>query len=208
MQGSQPSRTRLPIMPEILSQINQHWKGRQVEWDVTMIIWEAILLCFYGFLRAGEVVVPSDTEFDPSQHLTYDNIAVDKIKQSKTDPFRKGVTVVIGCAVGPLCPLAVILLYMARRKPGKGPLFWFEDGRPLTRDHFVMKVREALQQIGMEPKNYAGHSFKIGAATTAARKGIQDSLIKTLGQWESVAYQLYVRTPREQLITVAATLAG
>ena len=121
------------------------------------MIWAAMLLCFYGFLRTGEVVVPSNTEFDPSQHLTHDDIAVDKIrdpsfvtvriKQSKTDPFRKGVTVVIGRAAGPLCPLAAILSYMARRKPGKGSLFWFEDGRPLTRDHFVMKVREALQQI-------------------------------------------------------------
>ena len=79
MQGSQPSKTRLPIMPEILSQINQHWKGRQLEWDVTMI-WAAMLLCFHGFLHAGEVVVPSDTGFDPSQHLTYEDIAVDKIR--------------------------------------------------------------------------------------------------------------------------------
>ena len=212
MQGSQPSRTRLPITPEILSQINQHWKGRQVEWDVTMI-WAAMLLCFYGFLRTGEVVVPSNTEFDPSQHLTYDDIAVDKIrdpsfvtvriKQSKTDPFRKGVTVVIGRAARPLCPLAAILSYMARRKPGKGSLFWFEDGRPLTRDHFVMKVREALQQIQKLCRtqlqnwscNYCGEERDTG-------------LTNTLGRWESVAYQLFVRTPREQLITVAATLAG
>lgn len=170
-----------------------------MEWDVTMI-WAAMLLGFYGFLRAGEVVVPSDTDFDPSQHLTYEDIAVDKIrdpsfvavmiKQSKTDPFRKGITVVIGRAVGPLCPLAAILSYMARRKPGKGPLFWFENGRPLTRDRFVTKVREVLQQTDMEPKNYAVHSFRIGAATTAARKGIQGSLIiRTLGRWKSVAYQ-------------------
>ena len=114
----------------------------------------------------------------------------------------------IGRAVRPLCPLAAILSYMARRKLGKGPLFWFEDGRPLTRDRFVTKVRKVLQQIGMEPKNYAGHSFRIGAATTAVRKGIQDSLISALGQWESITYQLYVRTPCEQLTTVAATLAG
>ena len=29
------------------------------------------------FLQAGEVVVPLDTGFDPAQHLTYNNIAVD-----------------------------------------------------------------------------------------------------------------------------------
>ena len=87
----------------------------------------------------------------------------------------------------------------------KGPLFLFEYGRPLTRERFVAKVQEVLQQIGIDQSKYSGHSFRIVAA---ARTGIQDSLIKTLGRWKSVAYQLYVRTPREQLVTVAATLAG
>ena len=90
-------------------------------------------LCFYGFLWAGEVVVPSDTGFDPAQHLTYDDIAVDSkqqpsfitvnIKQSKTDPFRKGVTIVVGHAVGPLCPLVAVLTYMALRRQDKDRYF-------------------------------------------------------------------------------------
>ena len=139
-------------------------------------------LFFYGFLRSGEVVVPSEAEFDPSQHLTYEDIAVDDkkqpsfitvmIKQSKTDPFRKGVTVGIGRARGPICPLVAILSYMARRKPRKCPLFMFEDRRPLTRECFVARVREVLQQIGIGQSKYSGHSFRIGAATTAARTGI------------------------------------
>ena len=216
-QAGQPTRTRLPITPEILKRIRQYWKGRQAEWDIVML-WAAMTLCFYGFLRVGEVVVPSDTEFDPSQHLEYVDVAVDdkrqpsfitvNIKQSKTDPFRRGVTIVIGRAMGPLCPLAAVLSYMAMRRPGNGPLFRFSDGCSLTRERFVAKVREVLQQIGIDQTKYCGHSFRIGAATTAAKKGIQDSLIKTLGRWESVAYQLYVRTPREQLVTVAATLAS
>ena len=75
-QAGQPRRTRLPITLEILRSINEHWRERWVEWDIVML-WTVITLCFYGFLRAGEVVVPSDTEFDPAQHLTYEDIAVD-----------------------------------------------------------------------------------------------------------------------------------
>ena len=40
----------------------------------------------------------------------------------------------------------------------------------------------------MEHEKYSGHSFRIGAATTAAAKGIEDCIIKILGWWESLAY--------------------
>ena len=68
-------------------------------------------------------------------------------------------------------------------------------------------VRAALQKAGVKDQDYCGHSFRIGAATTAARKGVEDSIIKTLGRWESVAYLQYVRIPREQLAGYAQVLA-
>ena len=116
--------------------------------------------------------------------------------------------IIIGWAEGPLCPVAAVLAYIALRGPGEGPLFRFQDGCSLTRQHHVAKLREVLQEVGLHPEKYAGHSFRIGAATMAAACGVQDSLIKTMGRWESIAYQLYVRTPQEQLAAVAATLAG
>ena len=71
------------------------------------------------------------------------------IKQSKTNPFRKGMFIIIGRTGGPLCPVAAILAYMVRGEPGTGPLFHFQDGRPLTRQRFVVKLREILQEIGL-----------------------------------------------------------
>ena len=61
----------------------------------------------------------------------------------------------------------------------------------LTRQRLVTKLREVLQEVGLHPEKYAGHSFCIGVATTARACGVQDSLIKAMGRWESVAYQLY-----------------
>ena len=175
-------------------------------------------MCFFGFLRAGEVVVPSDKGFDAAVHLTYADVRTDnyespklleiKIKASKTDPFRKGVTVYIGRTGEKLCPVAATLSYMVMRGPGEGPLFTFSDGKFLTRERFVSSVRGALTKAGINPSDYAGHSFRIGAATTAAQKGVQDSLIKTLGRWESSAYTVYIRTPRDALCKVAKTLVG
>ena len=62
-----------------------------------------------------------------------------------------------------------------------------------------------LTELGYNCSLYAGHSFRIGAATTAAQR---DSLIKTLGQWESTAYMVYIRTPSEVLCSVSSTLVG
>ena len=44
---------------------------------------------------------------------------------------------------------------------------------------------------------YAGHSFRIGAASTAAANGIEVSIIQTLGRWISSAYLDYIRIPAE-----------
>jgi len=62
----------------------------------------------------------------------------------------------------------------------------------MTKDYFVTAVRAALSEAGFDDRNYAGHSFRIGATTTAAQQGLQDSLIKTLGRWQSSAYTRYV----------------
>ena len=56
----------------------------------------------------------------------------------------------------------------ARRGNAVGPLFQFRDGRFLTCARFVAAVRSALVEAGLDAKLYSGHSFRIGAATTAA----------------------------------------
>ena len=70
----------------------------------------------------------------------------------------------------------------------------------------MSEIRAALQAAGVPDSGYSGHSFRIGAATTAALNGVPDSLIKTMGRWQSSAYTLYIRTPRETLCSVARAL--
>ena len=69
-------------------------------------------------------------------------------------------------------------------------------------------MREALQLSGVDITQYSGHSFRIGAASTAAAVGIEDSLIKTLGRWESTAYLSYVRVPQDRLAGVSKQLSS
>jgi len=82
---------------------------------------------------------------------------------------------------------------MAVRGGEPGPFFRLCDGRWLTKEIFVARIRYALSVLGYDSTSYAGHSFRIGAAMAAAERGIEDSIIKILGRWESSAYQLHVR---------------
>ena len=164
----------------------------------------------------GEVVTPGDDIFDPTCHLAKGDVRINdlqdpkfvvvRIKSSKTDSFRQGVSIYLVRARDNLCLVATVLGYMVQRGTEGGPLFTFEDGRLLTRGWFVSEVRKALTEMGHNGALNAGHSFRIGAVTTAAQKGVQDSLIKTLGQ-ESGAYTGYIQTPPQVFCGVANTLA-
>lgn len=210
-------RRRLPITVEILAELKLHWLRPSAGTDVKML-WAVSCLCFFGFLRLGEAVAPSPGSYDLNCHLCFGDVLVDSrsapsylqvnIKASKTDPFRQGCTIYIGATKSSICPVAAVLSFMVARGSAPGPLFTWEGGQFLTRERMVAELRSALRARGIQAKDYAGHSFRIGAATTAARRGIQDSLIKTLGRWESSAYMSYVRTAPKLLQRVAGTLVA
>ena len=113
----------------------------------------------------------------------------------------------VGRTDSDLGPVAALLSYLQCSGAAPGPLFMFTSGRLLTRKRFVELVRAALALTDVDQRKYCGHSFRIGAATTAAARGVEGSVIKTLGRWESAAYCRYVRLPREQLTGYAGTLA-
>ncbi len=157
------------------------------------MLWVAICTCFFGFLRLGEITIPSESAFS---HLCFNDVSVDNIadpqvvnvqlKASKTDPFRQGVEIVLGRTNNLLCPVTALLSYLALRGNRQGFLFLFADGR------FVSKVRDALSHLGVDSSRYAGHSFRIGAA---GAHGLSEPVIQMLGIWKNSAYQLYIRTP-------------
>ena len=139
-------------------------------------------------------------------HLNPTTIRV-YIKCSKTDQFHEGIHIYISKTDNDLCLVAAMVSYLAHRPSSPGPLFILKDGRVLTKSKLIELVRQALQQAGIQSKTYSGHSFRIGAATTAAARGIPESLIKTLGRWKSDAYQAYIKLPIQSLAQVSQSIA-
>ena len=181
------------------------------------MLWAAVCAGFFGFLRTGEFTTPTTGAYDPDVHLNFSDIALDshsdpsllrlRIKQSKTDPFRQGVDIFLGRTGTSIRPVQAIVRYIAVRSQSPGPLFIRSDGSPLTRGFLVSQMQAVLRSIGLDESKYNGHSFRIGAAATAAQMGLQDSLIQTLGRWRSDAYKTYLKIPRLQLGQVSQVFA-
>ena len=176
--------------PSILRAIKSVWSSSATEHD-TIMNWAICTLAFFGFFRLGEILLTTANQFDPKRHIAVGDVAVDSRqnpslvrvhpKCSKTDQLRKGVDIYIGKTRDDICPVAAVLSVHAIRGQKPSPLFVCYDSPPCTKGRFIPKLRSALHAAGLVGPNFAGLSFRIGAATTAAERGIEDSTIKARG---------------------------
>ena len=209
-------KPRLPITIQIMEKLQRIWIPSPNPHPDTVMLWAASCIGFFGFLCSGEFTVPSQQGYDPTVHLSLADVTFNshvapafarlRIKKSKTDPFRLGVDVFIGATSSGVCPITALLQYIEVHSSTPGPLFVFCNGQYLTRAALVSNLQAALQKAGLAHTNYNGHSFRIGAATTAAQSGIEDCLIQTLGRWKSEAYKIYIKIAQAQLASVSWAL--
>ena len=150
--------------------------------------------------------------------LPYKDVAVDcrrdpqiiqiHIKQSKTDPFRKGVKPSLGRTDNAVYPVGAVLAYLAVRGSQPGALFLTKQNRPLKQQHFCSALTAILIDIGLSPHNFNTHSFRIGATTSAKQANISDTHIKMLGCWRSDIYQSYICMAPSDLAAFSRTLVS
>ena len=139
-------------------------------------------------------------QYNPNTHLSFSDVATNNpshptvisvnIKLSKTDQGRVGYLVVLGKTDDVLCPVMALLQSPARRGGLPGALFQWQDGT--QQSLWKQSGKVCLQQTSQQ---YAGHSFRIGAATTAAMMGLQDSAIQiisklSIGNCKPKSYQV------------------
>ena len=210
-------RTRLPITIRHLKLFHCLLAISHTSNPDSIMIWSAMTLAFFGFLRLGELTCnsrfSSDTNMSPHDIIflpSYNSpeyISV-QIKISKTDPFRAGQTIIIGRTNQLICPVMAMKAYLPLRGSSHGPLFQYASGSHLTKDTLTSETRQLLSLSGFNPSEYAGHSYRIGAATTAASVGLPPWLIKTLGRWSSDCYEKYIRCPHSLIFEVSGKLVG
>ena len=202
IQGNNFDRpARVPITWDLLQIICRHVVISESPFNRDMLL-AAVLLAFFGLLRVSEYTSPTLTRADPNALNVGDitltptlTIAFVRIKKSKTDPFRKGVTLRICAIPHAFCPVRALTKYLAKRGSSPGPCFIYQNGSFLTRG----RIRELLVKSLPHIPNVNTHSFRRGGASALSDAGVESHVIKILGRWKSDAYTQYIQMSEDFL---------
>lgn len=96
-----------------------------------------------------------------------------------------------------LCPYQALTDFLNLRKhhSPESPLFSFMENTPVLRKYLTSQLQLALKFGNLDLLKYQAHSFRIGAATSAAATGFTDIQIQNMGRWKSNAFKKYIRIP-------------
>ena len=86
------------------------------------------------------------------------------------------------------CPYKIIDDYMDSRKGYEDfnePFFVFRDGTPVRPVNVRCTLRNVLKMIGLQPRLYGTHRFRIGRATDLIKMGFTIEQVKLVGRWRS-----------------------
>ncbi len=219
IQRTRPTRpdSRLPITLDILTKcIHTLRTGYQTP-STARTLDTMFILAFFGFLRCSELAISS--KFDPATNPTISDLTIlDSetisflIKQSKTDQVKRGHFVYIFNLPSPLQPYQAVREYLSLRifqaRSPLEPLFLDHAGKPASRTWFQKHLKAVLLSAGISAKKISSHSFRIGAATSAAQKGLTKHQIQTPGRWSSEAFQSYIRTDQSHIKSAHQTLVS
>ncbi|XP_055335734.1 uncharacterized protein LOC129586497 [Paramacrobiotus metropolitanus] len=165
-----------------------------------LLYWTTFAFLFFGFFRIGEITAAAANRFDPQRILLWGDVMdaghrlTVQLKVTKTDQTGQGSSVALTATGRSVCPVQAYRNYRARvsEPANEQPLLQREDGKYVTRAD-VEKCLRLLLKNHPERERFNTHSFRIGAATTAAGNNVPDHAIQLAGRWRSNCYTRYVR---------------
>ena len=148
------------------------------ELDVTKsfdaAVWAAHLIMFYGLLRKSNVIVTSQSSFDPDKHLCRQDVLIHHwgialiIRWSKTNQFKsKTIKIPLPRSKGnqrqPLCPVQAIVnsFQLSSGALPEGPtLMYYVHAKlaALTYDRFLARIRQVLSGSSLDGSQVGCHS--------------------------------------------------
>ncbi|KAI4828452.1 hypothetical protein KUCAC02_022543 [Chaenocephalus aceratus] len=220
LRKQEPSLTakRLPLTSDLLSLCIRSLRSGYVSPMVDLTLECMFLLAFFGFLRCSEFA-PTSSAYNPHHHPSLSDISLHTndsliftLRRSKTDQLGISFPIHIFRLNSYLSPYEPLTKYLSARYAANAtpqhPLFLTETGKMATRFWFQKHFHNVLLISGIRSEHYSSHSFRIGAASTAARLGTSDQTIQVLGRWSSLAYHAYIRNNLNNLRRAHAQLGS
>lgn len=198
---------RVAVTPVILSKLFRYLDRRSVH---GALFRAAFSMAVFGLLRCSEFAWTGSD--DPAKLLLRSSVsfAADdsgvkvNVSASKTDFFRKGCVIRIGCRCRPSSPDRICAVHELRNYMSlvhglpNEPLFRV-DGHILDRDMVVREILALCRKCGLDENVFKSQSFRKGGATALKNAGVPDSVIQVMGRWLSNAYRLYVQYSDEDV---------
>ena len=160
-------------------------------------------IAFFTFLRVGEMTINGKKSSNPplqfhqvsklctSLHFT--KAIKNYFADYKHNYNQRSFSIIVNRQVAGPCPVQYILEYLDQGNHSPGAFFQLRNGEAVSRKTSSLFLSSAIKQCGLDPAQYKGYSFRIGAASHAAALGSTDSQIRVLGRWKSNAFRKYIR---------------
>ena len=188
---------RRPISLDILSGLCRATSAVCFSDYEALLFRTAFALAYFGAFRISELIPANKKGVSGIrlEHVVLDRERVHIwLSCSKTDQGGRGRWVELKVQDGlATCPVALVKQFLGVRPPGGGNFLTHLDLLPLTKYQFDAVLKRSLGIMGLAAYKFSSHSFRIGAASEAARAGVPEGDIKALGRWKSNCYQVYVR---------------
>jgi hypothetical protein len=211
---ARPVCKKEPITPEILREIVlKYGLGSNL---MHIRLCTMCLISFAGFLRHNELVNIKEGDI-----VICDSFIKIFLTKSKTDQYREGAWVIVAETGTITCPVGMLKKYFLLGNLGQFPDKYVFRPVSFLKSSQVYRLREgqlsysrcreiykdALYEVGVDPKLYGLHSLRSGGASAASAVGVPDRLFKKHGRWQSdSAKDGYVRESMENQMSVSMNL--
>ena len=185
-----------PILINILKQIINVIDEQDKE-DIKKLRDRSIILIgFSGGFRRNEIVSLDSDDLD----FVPEGIKIN-LRRSKTDQFGEGFTKALPYFDNSqYCPVVSLKKWIEISKITSGAVFRrFSKGSRLTENRstdqtVALLIKEYLKLVGVDSKNYSGHSLRSGFATSAAESGAEErSIMAMTGHKSTEMVRRYIK---------------
>lgn len=137
-----------------------------------------LLLGFAAALRRSEIVALEVTDVA----VVAEGLRL-TVQRSKTDPEGAGAVIGVVRTGSATCPVRAVQAWLEAVAITAGRVFRAVDrhgnvGAALSDQSVALIVKRRAGAVGLDPKDFSGHSLRAGLATAAASQGVEERIIQ------------------------------